>query len=43
MHFDEQKQANFLLKEAIDWMRFEMDKMDNAASSNTLVGVGSSG
>jgi hypothetical protein len=41
-HFDEQKQENLLLKETIDRMRFEMDEMYNAASSNTLVGSGHS-
>jgi len=42
-HLDEQKQENLLLKETIDRMRFEMDEMRHAASSNTLVGGGSSG
>jgi len=40
-HLDEQKQENLLLKETIDRMRFEMDEMRHAASSNTLVGGGS--
>lgn len=41
-HLDEQKQENLLLKETIDRMRFEMDEMRSAASSNTLVGSGHS-
>ena len=41
-HLDEQKQENLLLKETIDRMRFEMDEMRNAASSNTLLGSGHS-
>lgn len=42
MHLNEQKQENLLVKETINWMRFEMDELCNATSSNMLVSSGHS-